>query len=139
VRNRRGEIFLQRRAKTKTIQPGKWDTSVGGHLKVGESFEDAAARELKEELGVGIEDLGGPDAFQKRHDYIWHSPIETEHIRTFEILWEGPFHLQLDEIEEGRFWSETTLCQSLGKGELTPNLEEELRLLGICDQADQKE
>jgi len=132
VRNRQGDIFLQKRAETKTIQPGKWDTSVGGHLQVGESFEAAAARELLEELGVGIEDLGGSEALQNRHDYVWHSAVETEHIRTFEILWDGPFRLQSDEIEEGRFWSETALCQGLGTGLFTPNLEEEIRLLGIC-------
>ena len=36
VFNRRGELFLQQRAKTKDIQPGKWDSSVGGHMQPGE-------------------------------------------------------------------------------------------------------
>jgi len=133
VRNSRGEIFLQKRAITKLIQPGKWDTSVGGHLQVGESYEAAAARELLEELGLRLQDLGGFSALSKRHEYVWRSSVETEHICTYEINWDGPFQLQEAEIEEGRFWSETKLLRSLGRGLLTPNLEEELRLLGICN------
>ena len=132
VKNDAGRIFLQKRSLTKTIQPGKWDTSVGGHLEVGESYEEAAARELQEELGVNINDTGGLSALQKLHDYIWRSPVETEHIRTYQLVWEGPFRTQQEEIDEGRFWSRDEICESLGKGVLTPNLEEEIRMLGIC-------
>ena len=132
VRNSRGGIFLQKRSLTKKIQPGKWDTSVGGHLQVGESYEAAAARELQEELGLNLQNLGGPSALKRRHDYVWQSPIETEHVRTYELKCDGPFHIQKEEIDEGRFWSEATLRESIGNGVLTPNLEEELRLLGIC-------
>lgn len=139
VRNQKGEIFLQKRSMTKSIQPGKWDTSVGGHLQVGESYEAAAARELEEELGLRLTHLGGPAALLKCHEYVWRSSVETEHIRTYVINWDGPFRLQEEEIDEGRFWTETALCQSLGRGLLTPNLEEELRLLGICDRSTEEE
>jgi isopentenyldiphosphate isomerase len=132
VRSTQGQIFLQKRAQTKSIQPGKWDTSVGGHLEVGENYEDGALRELREELGVNIQDTEGASSLRRLHDYIWRSLIETEHIRTFEIVWDGPFQIQRDEIDEGKFWPRTEICASLGKGILTPNLEEEIRLLGIC-------
>ena len=133
VKNRRGEIFLQKRSTQKTIQPGKWDTSVGGHLEVGESYEMAALRELKEELGADLKLQGGVEVLHRRHDYVWENDIETEHIRTFEVVLEGPFRLHPEEIQEGRFWSEDELRKSLGKGALTPNLEEELRLLGVIE------
>jgi isopentenyl-diphosphate delta-isomerase type 1 len=138
VRNRKGEIFLQKRSLAKKIQPGKWDTSVGGHLAVGESYEEAAARELEEELGVRLQELGSVSELRKRHDYVWQSPVETEHIRTYEVHWDGPFRLQEDEIDEGKFWTEAELRQTIGKGILTPNLEEELRLLGIYDPRQQE-
>lgn len=131
VRGSDGSLFLQKRARTKRIQPGRWDTSVGGHLVPGEGYEGAAARELLEELGVRLADVGGPDALRRLHDYVWRSPVETEHVRTFEIAWDGPFALQVDEIEEGRFWTVGELRAAAGSGVLTPNLEEELRRLGV--------
>ena len=43
-----GALLLQLRARTKDIQPGKWDTAVGGHLRPGEDYEAAARREMNE-------------------------------------------------------------------------------------------
>ena len=37
VFNSKGELYLQKRPEWKDIQPGKWDTSVGGHVDLGES------------------------------------------------------------------------------------------------------
>ena len=52
VFNSRGEVYLQRRPEWKDIQPGKWDTAVGGHLDYGETPEEALRREVSEELGI---------------------------------------------------------------------------------------
>src|SRR5688572_21675258 len=52
VFNRRGDLFLQKRSLTKDCFPGAWDTSAAGHLGCGETYDDAAVRELREELGV---------------------------------------------------------------------------------------
>ncbi len=51
VFNKKGELLLQLRSKDKDIQPGKWDTSVGGHLGVGESYQQAALREFARNWG----------------------------------------------------------------------------------------
>jgi isopentenyldiphosphate isomerase len=59
VFNRRGEVLLQLRSKDRDIQPGRWDTSEGGHLDAGEEYLQAARRELREELGVDIVSSGG--------------------------------------------------------------------------------
>src|SRR5512137_1106823 len=52
VVNANGDMLLQKRSASKDIQPGKWDTSVGGHLEPGESYHAAAVREMQEELGL---------------------------------------------------------------------------------------
>jgi len=120
-----GCIFLQRRSRTKLIQPGRWDTSVGGHVDRGESWEEAARREMAEELGlVDIE----PTLL---HGYIWRSPVESELVRTYRCTHPGPFVLAPDEIEEGRFFSPKEIASLVGSGQLTPNLERELELLGL--------
>lgn len=128
VRNSAGCLFLQKRSEGKKIQPGKWDTSVGGHVEAGQSYEEAARREAAEELGIPPKD-SSPMGFS--HEYVWKSAVETEHIRTYLLDCEGPFKLQPEEISEGRFWSLKELKEAAYSGIFTPNLEEELRLLGI--------
>ena len=127
VYDHRGALLLQKRAAGKDIQPGKWDTSVGGHLAVGESYPAAAVRETREELGLVI----APDHLEPLHEYVASSAVETEHVRTFRVRSEGPFTAPPEEIEELRFWTPEELRTALGTGVLTPVLEHELALAGI--------
>lgn len=63
--NKHGAVLLQKRSLWKDRQPGKWDSSAAGHLDAGESYEEAAVRELKEELGVsgcGLQKIADFDA-----------------------------------------------------------------------------
>lgn len=91
----------------------------------GESFEQATLREMAEELGLeGVD----PDLV---HQYIWRTEVESELIRTYRCVHEGPFALDPGEIEEGRFFSIEEIVPLLGTGQLTPNLEHELRRLGL--------
>jgi 8-oxo-dGTP diphosphatase len=55
-----GKILVLRRAPGMPYQPGAWDLP-GGHLAVGESFEECLTREIAEETGlsVAIESLLG--------------------------------------------------------------------------------
>ena len=128
VRNARGEIYLQKRSLEKLVQPGKWDSSCGGHIPAGESWETGALRELEEELGLK---LAGPGALQLSHEYWWESGFETERVRTYLVASEGPFTVQASEITEGKFWTVDEAQSSAGKGILTPNLEEELRRIKV--------
>lgn len=129
VFNAGGNLYLQKRSARKDVQPGKWDTSVGGHLSPGETYLAAALRELEEELGVKPR---SPESLKRLHAYVWRTPIETEHVETYQLLYGGPFSLHPEEIEEGRFWTREAICDSIGAGVFTPNLEHELSLLGIC-------
>jgi len=115
----RCELLLQKRGLDKAIQPGKWDTSVGGHLAAGEEYEAASLREIEEELGIeGAEPV-------HMYDYVMRNEIETEHVRTGYIVHDGPFAFLDSEIDEIRFWSIEEIEKSLGSGLFTPNFEEE--------------
>lgn len=48
-----GGVLLERRPPTAAAHPSVWDTP-GGKIEAGERPEDALARELEEELGVGL-------------------------------------------------------------------------------------
>ena len=128
VSNRRQELYLQKRSRQKVIQPGKWDTSVGGHVDPGESYEVAAAREMEEELGISVPH---PGVLRHLHDYTWRTEVETELVRSFSFTWDGAIQFNDVEIDEGRFWNEEQLRAAAGTGILTSNLEQELRMTGI--------
>lgn len=114
-----GSLFLQKRSMSKDTQPGKWDSSVGGHVDAGETPEAAALRELGEELGL----RGAAPAFL--YSYLWKCPVETELIRSYRLVHPGPFVLQASEIDEGRFWSAVEIDAAIGQEVFTPNFEME--------------
>jgi isopentenyldiphosphate isomerase len=121
VRNRRGELLLQKRVATKDIEPGKWDTSVGGHVDAGEDRLAAARREMREELGIE------PGELKPLYDFRYRSELETEDIRTYLIEHEGPFRPSPEEIEAVRFFSLDEIQGRLGTGFFSRNFEEEFR------------
>ena len=42
-----GALYLQKRSAWKDIQPGRWDTAVGGHVDFGETIDEALRREAR--------------------------------------------------------------------------------------------
>ena len=58
ILNSNKEILLQKRSMTKRFNPGKWGLC-SGHVSYDETLEDAALREIKEEIGldIGLGDL----------------------------------------------------------------------------------
>ncbi len=54
VYNKEKKLYLQQRSYKKDRYPGFWDLSASGHILVGESAEEAALRELKEELNIEL-------------------------------------------------------------------------------------
>lgn len=114
-----GRLLLQKRAMNKDVQPGRWDTSVGGHLDPGETYAAAAAREMFEELGITDLPLTFLYCYQMRSDF------ESENVATFTACHDGPFPFSQAEIDEVRFWTAAEIDAALTSGLLTPNFEDE--------------
>ena len=95
--NLRGEIFLQRRSIWKDMHPGRWDSSTSGHVAPGESYEQAAHRELCEEIGIDcqLESVGKLPC---------SAATGWEFVAVFRGRHEGPFSLAPLEIETAGFF-----------------------------------
>ena len=121
VFNSQGQVYLQRRPLWKDIQPGKWDTTVGGHIDYGESPSDALRREVREELG--IKDFT-PVSIGK---YVFESQRERELVYVNSTIYDGEISPSSEELDGGRFWTFDEIRAATGKEVLTPNFESEFR------------
>ena len=121
--DRYSRIYLQKRPLTKRIQPGKWDTAVGGHVSYGEMLLEALFRETSEEVGLA--------SFNPIHllTYEFESEVERELVNVFAAVGSYELHPDLDEVDEGRWWELADIDVSLGKGVFTPNFESEFQMI----------
>lgn len=121
--DRFSRIYLQKRAMHKDIQPGKWDTAVGGHISYGESLLEAVYREASEELGF--------TEFNPIYlrTYEFESSVERELVNVFAVVGTYELHPDHDEVDEGRWWELQDIDDALGKGVFTPNFESEFQMI----------
>ncbi|MBQ9130482.1 MAG: NUDIX domain-containing protein [Clostridia bacterium] len=82
--NGRHQLLLQKRAQNKDAYPGMLDISCAGHLKRGDSYEEAAARELEEELGLGAfgEDLKHVGFYERYTKEVFYNKPFLDHERS---------------------------------------------------------
>ncbi|OAV71252.1 Isopentenyl-diphosphate Delta-isomerase [Bacteroidales bacterium Barb4] len=119
--NQAGELYLQKRSMRKDIQPGKWDTAVGGHIDYNEPVETALRRETREELGI----VHFNPAFIT--SYIFESAVERELVYVFQTVYEGNITPDPEELDGGRFWGIEEIKSNMGKQLFTPNFENEFQ------------
>ncbi len=117
--NSQGELYLQKRNMSKDIQPGKWDTAVGGHVNLNEKVEDALYRETDEELHIS----GFVPVFAFR--YVFRSEVEQELVNSYYTRYSGEINPDKSEISEGRYWKPEEIKSAIGKNIFTPNFESE--------------
>ena len=121
--NSKKEIFLQKRTLNTTIQPGKWDAAVAGHVIFGETIEDAVRREANEELN--LKDL----SFQLVDKRMFYGETTTAMMFIFVAVVDQPISPNPKETSGGDFFNFRKAKQIIGNSDLSAGLQEEWPLL----------
>ncbi len=122
VFTKKGGLLLQKRSMNKDVAPGKWDTSVGGHVNSGETLTQAMEREMDEELGISA---CKPEFL---YTYIHSNVYETELVHTYSCIYSGGIHFNREEIDEVRLWSIEEINRNIGKKIFSDNFEHEFKI-----------
>src|SRR5882762_9883269 len=96
------EVFLQLRSRWKDRHPLAWDSSAAGHVNAGEDYDQAASRELREELGIEI-------PLKKVAKLSASERSGYEFICLYRGSYDGELRLNPSEIEAGRFFPLTVV------------------------------
>ncbi len=123
--NSDGKLLLQKRKQSKKIQPGKWDTSVGGHIQAGEALEDALRRETLEEVGISLD----VEKLISISRYVFESEVEKELVYSYACFSDGPIRFQESEIDAVVFLAYNEVKSLISQGGTTPNFVKEFELL----------
>ncbi len=120
VANSAGEIYLQKRAPSKDMNPNRWDSSAAGHVDAGEGYLQAAIREVTEELGV---ELSAGDF----HEFFRLDPVPEngfEFQRYYAIITDQTLTPCPREISEARWFTPEAVDTWVASGDnaLTPDL-----------------
>ncbi len=108
------QLFLQKRSQKKDLNKGLWDTSAAGHVDKDENYLSGAFREAKEELGINIQESLIP-LFK-----LTPTPqLGMEFIQVYQCRHNGPFVLAVDEIDEGRWFSQDEILQRVIENDCT--------------------
>ncbi|MEZ5223060.1 MAG: NUDIX domain-containing protein [Ilumatobacteraceae bacterium] len=91
-----GRLLVHRRADDKDVWPGWWDLAAGGVVSAGESYLDAARRELAEELGVELP----ADRFEPLGEGRFRDDAVAIVARGYRVVHDGPFRCTDGEIAE---------------------------------------
>jgi 8-oxo-dGTP pyrophosphatase MutT (NUDIX family) len=110
-----GRLYVHRRTDDKDVYPGMYDMFAGGVLATGETYLEAARRELAEELGV----VGPEPRFLFKHHYRGSENPSWSSL--FEVTWDGPVRPQASEIAWGGFLDEGELLARLDEWPFVPD------------------
>lgn len=105
-----GRLLVQKRTDTKDMYPGYYDLAAGGVVAEGESYDESAAREAAEELGIHATRL------DSQFEFYYQDPQNRCFGKVYSCIHDGPFTLQPEEIVSAEF---RALSEVL-KGEIAP-------------------
>ncbi|WP_426417660.1 NUDIX hydrolase YfcD [Aestuariirhabdus sp. LZHN29] len=115
VFNAKGQLYVQHRTPTKDLYPGYLDLAAGGVVGVGESYDEAAQRELQEELGIrGVE-------LSSRFNFFFQDDANRVWGRVYRCIWEGELVLQPEEVVDVELMEVEAILTTSDHGLYTPD------------------
>jgi len=111
--NKDGLIFIQKRREDAEIAPGLWDQSAGGHIDAKEEPKESALRELKEELGIKLDNL------RFMTSYPFEEKQDKKTFLSFDFIFVGQsdqsVHIQKEELSDGKWFNIEELKSEFGQ------------------------
>ena len=121
VDNGSGKYYIQKRSMNKEIYPGLWAAGAGGGVAVGETFEDAAHRELEEELGIKAD-------VRFIFDFSFKSEVSNYKSKIYITVYNGEVTPNTEEIETGKWASKQEIEEMESNGQLCPDTAQYMKI-----------
>ncbi len=114
VLDERGRILVTKRTANKNFFPGYWSIVLGGHVKAGESYEEALVTEMEEELGTVWD-------HEEIAEFVKDIEEETEHVKVYSVKIEREkIALCEKEVEKGEFWTKEKIKKEINSRDFLP-------------------
>jgi len=110
----KGRLLLQKRSQTVKFKPGAWATAACGHVLSGESYDQAAIREMKEEIGVAVK-----PAFFSR-DKFNEEGFGFRFLGSFKLVHNGPFTVDPEEVDRVEYFTLAEIEELIKKEDFHP-------------------
>ncbi|UCF91803.1 MAG: NUDIX hydrolase YfcD [Desulfobacterales bacterium] len=115
VFNGSGELFVQKRTMRKDVYPGYFDVAAGGVVLAEETYDQGAARELDEEMGIKNVPLNYLFEFYFADGgmRVWG--------RAYSCEFDGRVVLQEEEVASGDFFTIREVLKMAARSPFTPD------------------
>ncbi len=110
--NSKGEVLLQKRAKTKYHSGGLWTNTCCSHPRPGEPMQSAVRRQLIHEMGIDL-----PTTFS--HKFIYRSSLGSLTEYEMDHVYFGKFDgnpiINKDEVEDWKYMGTREIREDMRK------------------------
>lgn len=119
------KALFQKRCPGKTIYPNTWDIAVGGHISAGEDASLSAKRELKEELGLDIENYSIEELPPVKESLKYNDLNSNEFVTTYIIYADidlNELTLQKEEVSDVKWLTKKEINELVNTSQTIPHV-----------------